>query len=65
MHVFLTVYTATAATILASNPVTDLYNMFTVLASSSMMNPYSMFLYKFHQIIPNTNSRNANTSAKG
>lgn len=27
--------------------------MFTVHASSSIMNLYNVFLYKFHQIIPN------------
>ena len=60
MGVFLTIYTAVAATVLAPNPIRIFTTCFTVLAYSSMMNLYSMFLYKFCQIIANMDSRNAN-----
>lgn len=58
LDVFLAFYTAMAATVFASNPMTNLYNMFTVLASTSKMDLH-MFLYKFHQIIPIMNTCDA------
>jgi len=54
MDVSLAVYTAIS---LCLHPMMNLYSMFTVLASTSMINLYNMFLYKFHQIIPILNSR--------